>query len=70
MLLIVGSGPIGIMHVIAARAAGVKKIVVSGKSSERLQMATAAGANRVVNILEENLRNVIATETERTRSRP
>jgi L-iditol 2-dehydrogenase len=64
VLLIMGPGPIGTMHVIAARAAGVKKILVSGKSPERLQMATAAGADRVVNILEENLRNVIATEAE------
>ena len=58
-----GSGPIGIMHVTAARAAGVKKIVVSGKSSERLQMALTAGADRVVNIREEILGNVIAEET-------
>jgi L-iditol 2-dehydrogenase len=64
VLLIMGPGPIGIMHVIAARAAGVKKIVVSGKSPERLQRAMAAGADRVVNILEETLRNVIAAETE------
>ena len=68
VLLIMGPGPIGIMHVIAARAAGVKKILVSGKSPERLQMATAAGADRVVNILEENLGNVIATETEGRRA--
>ena len=64
VLLIMGPGPIGIMHVIAARAAGVKKIVVSGKSSERLQMAIAAGADRVVNVREETLRKVIAAETE------
>lgn len=64
VVLIMGPGPIGIMHVIAAKAAGVKKIVVSGKSTERLQMATAAGAHRVVNICEEPLREVIAAETE------
>jgi L-iditol 2-dehydrogenase len=64
VLLIVGSGPIGIMHVMAARAAGVKKIVVSGKSSERLEMALAAGADRVVNIRETALQKVIAEETE------
>lgn len=63
-LLIMGSGPIGIMHVIAARAAGVKKIVVSGKSSERLQMALTAGADRVVNIREETLSKVVAAETD------
>ncbi len=63
-LLIMGPGPIGIMHVIAARAAGVRKIVVSGKSPERLQMAIAAGADRVVNISDEPIQQVIATETE------
>jgi L-iditol 2-dehydrogenase len=63
MLLIMGSGPIGIMHVIAARAAGIKKIMVSGKSPERLQMAIAVGADRVVNVREESLGKVIAAET-------
>ncbi len=63
VVLIMGPGPVGIMHVIAARTAGVKKIVVSGKSTERLQMAMAAGAHRVVNLHEEPLREVIAAET-------
>jgi len=43
------------MHVIAARATGAKKILVSEQSAERLQMATAAGADRVVNFLKESL---------------
>jgi L-iditol 2-dehydrogenase len=38
--------------------------VVSGKSSERLQMALAAGADRVVNVREETLSKVVAAETD------
>jgi L-iditol 2-dehydrogenase len=64
VVLIMGAGPIGVMHTIAARAAGVRKILVSEQSPERLRMATAAGADRVVNFREEPLRNVVAGETD------
>jgi L-iditol 2-dehydrogenase len=63
VVLILGAGPIGVMHVIAARAAGAKKILVSEQSAERLRMATAAGADRVVNFLQESLPEVVAEET-------
>jgi L-iditol 2-dehydrogenase len=63
VVLIMGAGPIGIMHILAARAAGVEKILVSEQSPERLRMATTAGADRVVNFREESLPDVIADET-------
>jgi L-iditol 2-dehydrogenase len=63
VLLIMGAGPIGIMHILAARAAGVEKILVSEQSPERLHMAATAGAERVVNFREESLPDIIAAET-------
>jgi L-iditol 2-dehydrogenase len=64
VVLIMGAGPIGVMHTMAARAAGVKKILVSEQSVERLRMASAAGAHRVVNFREERLEDVVALETD------
>ncbi len=63
IVLILGAGPIGVMHVLAARAAGAKRILVSEQSPERLKTAAAAGADRVVNFREESLPDVVARET-------
>ncbi|MGD0580301.1 MAG: alcohol dehydrogenase catalytic domain-containing protein, partial [Bryobacteraceae bacterium] len=63
VVLILGAGPIGVMHVLAARAAGAKKILVSEQSPERLRTAAAAGVDRVVNFRVESLPDVVAEET-------
>jgi L-iditol 2-dehydrogenase len=63
VVLILGTGPIGIMHVIAARAAGASKILVSGRVLDRLRMAQTVGADRAVNFAEESLPEVVAAET-------
>ncbi len=63
VVLVLGAGPIGVMHVLAARAAGAKKILVSEQSPGRLRMAAAAGADRVVNFREESLPDAVARET-------
>ncbi|MCX6630712.1 MAG: alcohol dehydrogenase catalytic domain-containing protein [Candidatus Solibacter sp.] len=64
VVLILGAGPIGVMHVLAARAAGAKKILVSEQSPERLRTAAAAGADRVVNFRQESLPDTVAGETD------
>jgi L-iditol 2-dehydrogenase len=64
VVLIMGAGPIGIMHILAARAAGAKKILISEQSPERLRMARAVGADRVVNFREEPLPDIVAAETQ------
>jgi len=48
----------------AAKAAGVKKILVSEQSRGRLQTAKAGGADRVINFREESLPDVVAAETD------
>ena len=64
VVLILGAGPIGAMHVLAAKAAGAAKILVSDLAPVRLDMAARMGADRVVNVREESLPEVVATETE------
>jgi L-iditol 2-dehydrogenase len=63
VVLVMGAGPIGIMHVLAARAAGAGKILVSEQSEERLRMVAAAGADRAIDFRRESLRDVVAGET-------
>jgi len=63
IVLILGAGPIGIMHLLAARAAGVKKILVSEQSPERLRIAANMGADRVINFREESLPDLVSAET-------
>ena len=63
VVLVMGAGPIGIMHVLAARAAGVENILVSEQSGERLRMAKSSGAHRVINFREERLADVVEQET-------
>jgi 2-desacetyl-2-hydroxyethyl bacteriochlorophyllide A dehydrogenase len=64
VVLILGAGPIGIMHVLAARVAGARRILVSEQSAERLRMAESAGADRLINFRDEKLENVVQEETQ------
>jgi threonine dehydrogenase-like Zn-dependent dehydrogenase len=64
VVLILGAGPIGVMHVLAARAAGAAKILVSDQSPPRLRVGEQMGAFRIVNFREESLPDVVAAETE------
>ena len=63
-VLILGAGPIGVMHALAAKAAGAERILVSDLMPARLTMAARMGADRVVNVSEESLADVVAAETE------
>ncbi len=64
VVLILGAGPIGVMHVLAAKSAGAAKILVSDLVPVRLEMAARMGADRVVNVRKESLPEVVAAETE------
>jgi L-iditol 2-dehydrogenase len=63
-VLILGAGPIGVMHMLAAKAAGAAKILASDLTPARLEMAARVGADRVVDVREESLPDVVAAETE------
>lgn len=48
-VLITGSGPIGTLSVLAARAAGAAEIVITDLVDQALEFAQAVGADRVIN---------------------
>lgn len=62
-VLVMGAGPIGMMHLMLAQFRGAGKVIVSEFIPERLTMAKELGADRVVNPSEDDLRTVIGEET-------
>ncbi len=63
VVLIIGAGPIGIMHLLLARLSGASKVIVSEVMPDRLHQARQFGADRVVNPAEEDLPQVVAGES-------
>jgi L-iditol 2-dehydrogenase len=63
VVLVMGAGPIGVMHVMLARLQGARRVIVSEVQPARLPAATEAGADRVVNPLEEDLHTVVMEES-------
>ena len=49
-VVITGAGPIGVMATAIARHAGARRVVVTDMSAERLALASAAGADMVVDV--------------------
>lgn len=62
-VVILGSGPIGLMHLLLARSRGAGRIVISDRNPERLRMARRLRADRVVNFEEQDVGRVVAEET-------
>ena len=54
-VVIVGGGPIGLMHLQLARLYGAQRIIVSEVKEERLRVAESFGADVTINPLEEDL---------------
>jgi L-iditol 2-dehydrogenase len=63
VVLVMGAGPIGILHVLLARLHGARRIIVSERHADRLDKAGAAGADRLVNITTDDLTAIVAAET-------
>jgi threonine dehydrogenase-like Zn-dependent dehydrogenase len=64
VVLILGAGPIGVMHVLAAKAAGAAKVVVSDRLPARLAAAARRLGDRVVDVTADSLPEVMERETE------
>lgn len=62
-VLVVGAGPIGLMHVQLAKAAGAREVLVSEPQAHRREYAHGMGATRVVDPQETNLAQVVADLT-------
>lgn len=61
--LVVGAGMIGLLTVQALRAAGVGFLAVSDVVEDKLAMAKNLGADRAVNVKDEDLREAVLAET-------
>ena len=64
VVLVMGAGPIGIMHVKLARLRGAGRVIVSDPSPQRAAQAVTLGADRAVNPTLENLEDALAAESE------
>ena len=62
-VLIVGAGPIGLMHLQLAHIAGASKVIVSEPNEYRRNIAKELGAEVVVDSMKEDLAEVVRKET-------
>jgi L-iditol 2-dehydrogenase len=63
IVLVMGAGPIGVMHIKLARARGAGRIVVSEPAPHRLEQAKRMGADRVVDPTSQDLNAILAGES-------
>jgi L-iditol 2-dehydrogenase len=63
VVLVMGAGPIGMMHARLARLNGAARVIVSDPNAERAAWAAAMGADRAVVPTHEDLAGVIAAES-------
>ncbi len=64
VVLIVGAGPIGMMHMILADLRGARSVIVSEVIPERVEQAKSLGAIHVVNPERGNLKSVVLEHSE------
>ncbi len=64
IVVVMGAGPIGILHVMLARLQGARRVIVSEMLAARLDQAADAGADRVVNLEHESLAEVVMAESD------
>lgn len=62
-VLIVGAGPIGLMHMQLSKIAGAKQVIVSEPNEMRRQVAMELGADKVVDPTKEDLAQIISDAT-------
>lgn len=60
-VLVTGAGPIGLMSIPVLRRAGARYIVVSDVNTERLKMAKDLGADAIVDVRNQTIKEVMKT---------
>src|SRR6201997_1782822 len=58
-VVVIGPGPIGLLAVAVAKALGASPVILTGTRNRRLAIGTEIGADRVINIGEENAVDVV-----------
>jgi L-iditol 2-dehydrogenase len=64
VVLIMGAGPIGVMHTKLAKARGAGRVIISEPVADRAAQVKQMGADKVVNPAEENLKSVLLEESQ------
>lgn len=62
-VLVVGAGPIGLMHIQLSKSAGARKVIVSEPNAFRREKAAALGADVVVDPSARDLKEIVMGET-------
>jgi L-iditol 2-dehydrogenase len=63
VVLVIGAGPIGVMHALLAQTRGAGRVIVSELVPERVEQARRIGVDRVVDSREEDLVAIVTEET-------
>ncbi len=63
VVVVMGAGPIGILHLKLARLRGALRVIVSEPSADRRQQALALGADYVVDPIHDDLRALVLAES-------
>jgi L-iditol 2-dehydrogenase len=63
VVLVIGAGPIGVMHTKLAKARGAGRVIVSEPIPDRAAQVLRMGADRVVNPISEDLQSVLREES-------
>jgi len=63
VVLVMGAGPIGILHVKLAQLRGALRVIVSEPAAGRRVQALALGADRTIDPIHEDLREVVLAES-------
>ena len=64
-VVVMGPGPIGLLAVAVAKALGAYPVILSGTRDARLRIGAQLGADRVVNVKNEDLASVVTEMTGR-----
>jgi L-iditol 2-dehydrogenase len=64
VVLVIGAGPIGVMHTKLAKARGVGRVIVSEPLADRAEQAKRMGADRVINPVSEDLKSALSEESQ------
>lgn len=63
-VVVMGAGPIGILHLKLANLRGALRVIVSEPAAHRREQALAFGADRVVDPLQEDLKGIVLAESD------
>jgi L-iditol 2-dehydrogenase len=63
VVLVIGAGPIGILHVMLNKIAGARKVIAADVREDRLEAIRAFGADVTINSTKEDLAQAVMRET-------